>query len=88
MDYTILASLLISLILIVTVLVKPLFWTEPTPYFFSSKEDNSFNESLAILETLKELEADFKMGKLSQEDFEALSVDYKKRYLELTEGKP
>lgn len=81
-NLTFLICLLISAMVIFLVIVKPLFLMELEPYYGSSVKEELFDESLSVLETLKELESDFKMGKLSSEDYNSLSLEYKRLYLE------
>ncbi|MBT4290551.1 MAG: hypothetical protein HOD92_24770 [Deltaproteobacteria bacterium] len=45
-----------------------------------------FDESLSIMELISELEADYLLKKINQEDFETVSTELKRRYLEITKG--
>jgi hypothetical protein len=78
-------SLIISTVLVVIisyiVLFKPLFQEKQALYFESDSEKNAFSESLSVLEMLAELETDYQMGKVSREDFDTLSLEYKHLYL-------
>ncbi len=78
---TFIICVLLSVIVAFFVMVKPLFLDKMQPYFQSVSEEDQFEESVSILETLSELETDYKMGKLTKEDFEALSLEYKRSYL-------
>ena len=82
LNFTFIICLLLSLVVAYFVMVKPLFLDKMQTYYRPDLKDNTFDESVAILETLAELETDFKMGKLSEGDFEALSLEYKRLYLE------
>ena len=46
-----------------------------------------FDESLSIMELISELEADYLLKKINKEDFEAVSTDLKRKYLEITSNK-
>ncbi len=61
---------------------KPLFLDQQAAYFQPVAEEEEFDESISLLETIDELESDFKMGKLSKDDFESLSLEFKRLYLE------
>ena len=65
--------------------IYPLFLQKPRRYFADSPQLD-FDDSLSVLETIAELEADFQSGKLSQKDFEALAVESKREYLHLRRG--
>lgn len=80
-DPTLVISILISLAIIYFVLVRPLFLQKPQPYFSGNHKENQFDESYSLLEVIAELEADYQMGKLSKEDFETISLEYKRDYL-------
>ncbi len=73
---------MISVVIVGLVLVKPLFIDKQKTYYQSEPDHHEFNELLSILETISDLETDYKMGKLSKEDFDAMSLDYKRTYLE------
>jgi hypothetical protein len=62
--------------------IKPLFLDPAQQYFTTNSKPSDFDTSLSLLEIIAELETDYKMGKLSREDFESLSLEYKRSYLE------
>ena len=80
---TIILCSILSLALAAAVLIKPFLLTPESPYFDSSVQPHVFDESLAMLENLKELEVDFTTGKLTQTEFDQLSLEVKRSYLEL-----
>lgn len=82
MNLTIFVCLLLSLPVVYYVLIKPLFIESTQAYYSDVAESSDFDNSLSLLESISELETDYKMGKLSQEDFESLSLEYKRGYLE------
>ncbi|MCP4754672.1 MAG: hypothetical protein GY866_27645 [Proteobacteria bacterium] len=79
---TLIICFLLSIVIGLGVLFKPFFRDKPQAYFGSESDTGEFDESLSLLEAISELEADYKMGKISREDFEALTLDYKHAYLE------
>ncbi len=81
MNTTLLICLGFSIIITLIVVFKPLFRDELQGYFSSDIESHEFDESLSILEAISELETDFKMGKISKQDFETISIEYQRRYL-------
>ena len=82
MNLTIIVCLLLSIPVVYYVMIKPLFMDSTEPYYSEVGENSDFDNSLSLLESISELETDYKMGKLSQEDFESLSLEYKRSYLE------
>ncbi len=83
---TIITCLLLSTGILFIVMVKPLFWDKQLAYFDSDTEIDEFDETLSLLEAISELETDYKMGKISKEDFEAMSLEYKQLYLKETKS--
>lgn len=82
---TLIICFLISLLLAGFVLVKPLFLDAVSAYETVESNQPDFDPSIAILETIAELETDYNMGKLTQADYEKLSLEYKRQYLALKE---
>ncbi len=82
LSYTLSICLSISLAVFFFVVIVPLFLQKPERYFTRSSQYD-FDDSLSILEIVAELEADYRSGKLTKEDFEALSMDFKREYMEL-----
>jgi len=80
-DMSLMLAALLALLVSFFVLFKPLFMEKRAPYFQPEDREGSFSEALSILEMITELETDFQMGKVSAVDYEALSLDYKHRYL-------
>jgi hypothetical protein len=82
MNPTLLICFILTGIVSASVLIKPLFLTKRESYFERGSGGADFNESLSLLEAISELETDYKLGKLSREDFDELSLEYKRSYLE------
>lgn len=80
-DIILIPAGLLGLVVVFFVLVKPLFLETEGAYFQPVTHEQDFSEALSILEMIAELDADFEMGKVSREDYDALSLDYKHRYL-------
>ncbi len=81
-NLTLIFTSFISLAIVYFVMLKPLFLEKSKPYFSDSSRENQFDESYSLLEAISELETDYKMGKLSKEDFESVSLEYKRIYLD------
>jgi len=73
----------ISLLIVFIIMIRPLFLQKQRAYFSASSEENDFDESLSLLETIADLERDFQNGKISQEDYESMSLEYKHDFLDL-----
>jgi len=80
-DSGLIISTVLAVIIFYIVLFKPLFQEKQALYFESDSENNAFSESLSVLEMITELEMDYQMGKVSREDFDTLSLEYKHLYL-------
>ncbi len=80
-DTSLMISIVIAVIISYIVLVKPLFQEKQAAYFETDSENSAFSESLSVLEMITELETDYQMRKVSKEDFETLSLEYKHLYL-------
>ncbi len=87
MNATLLICLGFSIIITLIVVMKPLFRDEQQDYFSTGTVANEFDESLSILEAISELETDFKMGKISRQDYETISVEYQRLYLDSKDQK-
>lgn len=85
-DISLILAGLFGLIIVFFVLVKPLFLEPENTYFQTEPQDRDFSEATSLLEMIAELDTDFSMGKVSKEDYEALSLDYKHRYLKARSG--
>jgi len=73
----------ISLVIAFFILIRPLFLQKQTPYFETVSEEHDFDESLSLLETIKDLETDFSYGKITKEDYDNMSLEYKREFLDL-----
>ena len=80
-DFSLMISIVLAAIISFFVLFKPLFMEKQARHFQSDTENDVFSESLSVLEMITELETDHRMGKVSREDFDALSLEYKHLYL-------
>ena len=74
---------LFSLLLVVVTLIVvayPLFFQKITPF---ELEDTSldFNEKEALLAALTDLEEEYQLGRLSDEDYQHLKRHFQRRYL-------
>ena len=76
--------ILISVSLLFFIIIYPLFIKKSDHYF--NQKMAEFDESLSIMELISELEADYLLKKINQEDFETVSTELKRRYLEITKG--
>ncbi|MBU2511475.1 hypothetical protein KJ966_09050 [bacterium] len=81
-NLTLIICILISLAIAYFVMLKPLFLERSRSYFSGSSKEVQFDESYSLLEAISELETDYRMGKLSKDDFETTSLEYKRIYLE------
>lgn len=81
-DISLILAALLGVAIVFAVLFKPLFREQEGPYFQPDADHQDFSEAMSILEMITELDADFRMGKVSKEDYQTLSLDYKHRYLE------
>jgi hypothetical protein len=79
---TLVLCLIFSLGIAFFAMFKPLFMDKQASYTQSADNSGKFDETISMLETITELESDYKMGKLSKDDYEALSLEYKHHYLE------
>lgn len=80
---TLIICSLLSIVLTLFVVVKPLFLEKQREYFVTGNDFKEFDESLSILEMISELEIDHEMGKISKSDFETLSLEYKRLFLKV-----
>ena len=80
-DSSLIISALLAIIISYFVVFKPLFLEKPAPYFKLDSENDTFSESLSILEVITELETDYQIGNVSKDDFDGLSLEYKHQYL-------
>jgi hypothetical protein len=80
-DPSLIITTVLAVIITYIVLFKPLFQEKQVAYFEPDSENSAFSESLSVLEMITELEMDYQMGKVSKEDFDTLSLEYKHLYL-------
>ena len=74
---------IISLIIAFLILIRPLFLQKQVPYFDIASEEHDFDESLSLLETIKDLDTDFQNGKITKEDYDSMSLEYKREFLDI-----
>ncbi len=74
-------SIVMVLLIVLAVIVKPLFMDSQSAYLLKTDDFEEFDKSISLLETLSELDIDYKMGKLTQEDYEAMRNEYQQEYL-------
>lgn len=82
---TLISCAILSIAIAAIVLLKPLILQKPRPYFVSDSDSTEFDESLALLEMISELEVDFQTGKISHSDFDTISLELKRDYLKKQE---
>jgi len=73
---------ILSIIIVFVVLIKPLFIDKQTVYSETEKVGVDFDESLSLLEAIAEYKTDYQMGKISKADFDEISLEYKRKYLD------
>ncbi len=73
----------IVLLLSVTigVIAYPLFFQKVTPHLSEKQTSKDFNEQDALLSALSELEEEYQMGRLSEDDYKRLKLHFQRRYL-------
>lgn len=83
METSFLFTALLSLGILFIVVIRPLFLQAPTIYYrqLDPEKEKDIQES-KLLQSLQEIKTDYEMGKLSEKDFEELSLEYQKRYLQ------
>lgn len=79
---TLILTSLLSVLIAAWVLL-PFLKFQEKPYFNPNEAPHVFDEKLSLLESIQELENDFNQGKLTKEEFEALSNEAKHEYLDL-----
>lgn len=82
LNTTVVFCFMVSLGIAFFAMFKPLFMDKQKAYYQPAGKVDEFDESISLLEAIEELQSDFKMGKLSREDFETLSLEFKRLYLE------
>jgi len=55
---------------------------EPAPYDEATDEEKALQEKEEIIGSLKDIDMDFRMGKLSAEDYQSLKHDFERRAVE------
>ena len=81
MTISLILTFVISLFVFWYVVLVPLFKTQGGSYFSDIVDD--FDESVVALAAIRELEIDYKMDKLTDEEYEEMSTELKREYLEL-----
>lgn len=56
---------------------------EPAPEDEVSDEEKALQEKEEIIESLKDIDMDFRMGKLSTQDYQSLKSDFEQRAVEI-----
>ncbi|MGK0289088.1 MAG: hypothetical protein ACI86H_000513 [bacterium] len=82
LNSTLIITLLLCIGITTFVIAVPLFIQKPTRYFHPEEIPMVFDTSIATLEVITELQSDYEMGKLTKEEFEHLSLEYQRKYLE------
>ena len=83
MDLTLVLCTIISLGLALAVVYRPLMQSKESRYYSEQNAKlHRFDPKVALLEAISELEQDHALGHLSQEEFDRLSLEYKREYLE------
>jgi len=80
---TIILCSVFSVIIAFLVVYKPFFVLPEAAYFQAEPEGHVFDERLSMLESLGELENDFKSGKLTQVEYDQAALEAKREYLKL-----
>lgn len=81
---TLIVFSLIALGLSYFVIIRPLFLTGSALWL--SDEEQCADESekaVVLLNTIRELEQEYRRGVLSKEDFDVLSLEYQRKFLKL-----
>jgi len=79
----------ISLIIALWVGYRPLISSNENKYYNQEEQKaHRFDPKVALLEAIAELEQDCKLGHLSKEEFERLSLEYKREYLNAKKASP
>lgn len=81
-NHTLVICALLSIIIVFVVLIKPLFIDKQLNYVETESKSLEFNESLSLLEAIAEYKTDYQMGKISKADFDEISLEFKRKYLE------
>jgi len=80
----------VALVIFVAVgvlLAWPLVFRPPEPLQDNGANHAMFNERDALLDALSELEQDFRVGKVSQADYQQQKTQYERQYVRLTAAK-
>ncbi len=77
---TIALSLLLFAIT-VSIIAYPLYFQELKDYLSGKETSSDFNEQDALLLALTDLEEDYQLGRLSEEDYHQLKLHFQRQYL-------
>ena len=72
---------LILLVVTVGVIVYPLYFQEVSDYISGEESATGFNEQDALLSALTDLEEEYQLGRLSQEEYLRLKLHFQRLYL-------
>lgn len=76
----------VLLLVAATVISVPLMARRIEPYDLPDLPDETFSERDALLEALSDLEASFRQGKLSEDDYTAQKHRLQLQYIEVMDG--
>ena len=82
MELSLILCTLTSLAVAFGIAWGPLVKMKQATYFTADAEPHRFDPKLALLEAIAELEQDFTLGHLEHEEFETLSLELKREFLE------
>jgi len=77
---TIALSLLLFVIT-VSIIAYPLYFQELRDYISEKENSSDFNEQDALLLALTDLEEEYQLGRLSEEDYHQLKLHFQRQYL-------
>ncbi len=82
MELSIILCTLASLLIALAVAWQPLVTMEQETFFTTENETHRFDPKVALLESIAELEQDFSLGHLDKSEFDRLSLELKREFLE------
>ena len=72
---------LILFIITVLIIAYPLYFQEVIDYISGKETSSDFNEQDALLSALTDLEEEYQLGRLSDEDYHRLKLHFQRQYL-------
>ncbi|MBF0279212.1 MAG: hypothetical protein HQM13_15550 [SAR324 cluster bacterium] len=71
------------LLFIATVLViaYPLYFQKVSEYISGNENSSDFNEQDSLLSALTDLEEEYQLGRISNEDYQRLKLHFQRKYL-------